>query len=406
MIVVWGRCAAGPGENLPSHRRRDRLARQRQILLAAWSTCVAVAIFGLVACSTATARVEPKIRVLLYNGSDPIRVGPVAAADEVKLSPKGTLVVGGHKRAHAWRPEGAGPWRVGPRIVRGQISVTIEAGQIQVLNRVGLEDYVASTVGGEMSSSWPSEALRAQAVAARTYALYEAGRRRGSAWDVRATALSQVYGGVEAETSATRAATRATAHQVLTYDGRPILAVFHSTAGGRTATAAEVWGEDLPYLRVVEVEDEDDAPHTYWRRAFDSAALRELLEAAGVSVGALEDLSVDRRTASGRVERLVVRGSTGSATLSGNALRVLLGGMHLRSTLFEIRASATGFVFVGSGHGHGVGMSQWGARAMARQGASYERILSRFYPGARLERLPSRGIKGQGPRREYEGDRE
>jgi len=368
------------------------------------SNCVAISILGLLACGTATARVEPKIRVLLYSGSDPIKIGRVTRPDEVKLSGRGGLLVDGREEASGWMPSGSGPWRVGSRTVRGQIAVMAKAGRIQVLNRIGLEDYVASTVGGEMSSSWPSEALRAQAVAARTYVLHEAGRRRGAAWDVRATEMSQVYRGVDAETKETRSATRATAGQVLTFKGTPILAVFHSTAGGRTATAGEVWGEDLPYLRVVEVEDEDDAPHTYWRTVYDAKALQGILESAGVSVGRLQGISVGGRTASGRVERLLVRGSRGKAEIKGRQLKTLLSAMGLRSTLFDIRGSAAGFAFVGSGHGHGVGMSQWGARAMARDGASYKRILKRFYPGARLERLPSRRVAGRGPRPASEGD--
>jgi stage II sporulation protein D len=265
-----------------------------------------------------------------------------------------------------------------------------------VLNRVDLEEYVASTVGGEMSPSWPAHALRAQAVAARTYVLYEAERHRDRAWDVRSTAVSQVYRGVEAETRETVRATRATKGQILTYAGEPILAVFHSTSGGQTATAGEVWGEDLPYLRVVEVEDEDDAPHTYWRTTFDRVGLSGIFEAAGIVVGELRKLTVANRTSSGRVESLIVDGSTGSHRLRGQELRSLLGGLGLRSTLFEIRESDDEFVFVGSGHGHGVGMSQWGARAMAQQGASYQSILARFYPGTRIEKLlPSRHAQHQ-----------
>jgi len=360
------------------------------------SICLAAAIFGMLACSSATARVETKVRVLLYSGVDPIQVGRVAQSGEIKLDAQGDLVVAGRSQARRWAPTGSGPWRVGPRIVRGEIIVRVRRQRIEVLNRIGIEDYVASTVGGEMSPSWPTEALRAQAVAARTYVLYEADRHRKQGWDVRATSVSQVYRGVEAETSETRNATKATRGQVLTYAGEPILAVFHSTAGGRTATAGEVWGEDLPYLRVVEVEDEDDAPHTYWRTAFARDALAEILEAAGVSVGQLQDLEVDDRTSSGRVKSLAITGSSGTSRLRGRGLRSLLGGLGLRSTLFEIRATPDQFVFVGSGHGHGVGMSQWGARAMARHGASYKRILARFYPGTRLEKISSRRVALQG----------
>lgn len=354
------------------------------------STCFALGFIGLLACSAATAGIEPKVRVLLYNGTDPIRVGLIAEPKQVRLDSRADLLIDGQPSAKVWTPVGTGPWRVGSRIVRGEVLVRVRRQRIEVLNRIGIESYVASTVGGEMSPSWPTEALRAQAVAARTYVLHEAARNRDQPWDVRATAASQVYLGLEAETPETRRATRTTEGEVLTYAGKPILAVFHSTAGGRTATAGEVWGEDLPYLQVVEVEDEDDAPHMYWRTAMGRQAMTEILEAADIVVGELQSLSIDRRTASGRVESLLVKGSQGTRRFGGAELRRLLGGLALRSTLFEIRESADEFIFVGSGHGHGVGMSQWGARAMARHGASYERILARFYPGTRLEKRSSR----------------
>jgi stage II sporulation protein D len=295
-------------------------------------------------------------------------------------------LIEGVGRVARWHPEGSGPWQVGSQRVRGRIAVRAREGRIQVLNRVALEDYVASTVGGEMAPSWPEEALRAQAVATRTYVLHEAAKRRNADWDVRATATSQVYGGMRAETRETRAAARATRGEVLTYGGELILAVFHSTAGGRTATAGEVWGEDRPYLRVVDVEDEDDAPHTYWRAELKRPDLEAALALAGISVGRIEKVAVADRSESGRVRRLSVKGVGGRASLRGRDLRSLLGNLELRSTLFEIREIDGGYAFVGSGYGHGVGMSQWGARSMALRGQSYRRILATFYPGARLER--------------------
>jgi stage II sporulation protein D (peptidoglycan lytic transglycosylase) len=263
--------------------------------------------------------------------------------------------------------------------------VRANEGRIQVLNRVDLEEYVASTVGGEMMASWPREALRAQAVAARTYVLHEAGKRRTADWDVGATALSQVYRGIEAETPETRAAARATANEVLTYKGKPILAVFHSTAGGRTEAAGDVWGEDRPYLRVVDVEDEEDAPHTYWRKTIPRRELEEVLARVGLRVGRLESAEVVARTRGGRVKRLKLRGTDRSVVAEAERLRKLVSELELHSRLFEVRSIRDDFAFVGSGHGHGVGMSQWGARGMARRGESYKRILETFYPGARLE---------------------
>ena len=330
-----------------------------------------------------------EVRVLLYDSATSI---PVGAGDSVSLveSVGGVLHVDGRRAGERWSPRGSGPWTVGKRVVRGRITVRGSGDRIQVLNRVGLEDYVASTVGGEMSASWPREALRAQAVATRTYVLHEASKRRSSAWDVKATIASQVYRGIEAETDETRAAARSTRGEVLTYQGEPILAVFHSTAGGRTATAGEVWGQDLPYLRVIDVDEEDGAPHTYWRTQFAATDLTAILDAAGIGLAGLEGISVTRRTPSGRVERLEVRGGTKREELRGSRLRSLVSALGLRSTLFDVRATRDGFAFVGSGYGHGVGMSQWGARALAERGESYQRILARFYPGTRLERRSSR----------------
>lgn len=350
-----------------------------------------VLVVVLVGCATAQAKGGADVRVLVYDGSAGLELGPVSAPVRVEVAGD-QLLVGGQAVGSRWSPRGAGPWRVGPRRMRGGIAVRARSGRIQVLNRVDLESYVASTVGGEMSASWPEAALRAQAVATRTYVLHEAARRAGEDWDVRATETSQVYRGLETETRETRSAAKATRGEVLTHQGEPILAVFHSTAGGRTATAGEVWGEDRPYLRVLDVEGEDIAPHTYWRMEFQAADLAGVVSAAGAEVGALDSLSVTRRTRSGRVERLELRGDRGRLELRGASLRSLVGSLGLRSTLFDVRETPVGFAFVGSGYGHGVGMSQWGARALAERGLSYQRILARFYPGTRLERWPSRRL--------------
>lgn len=363
---------------------------------------VAMLVGGaLVGCATARAGDPAEVRVLVYDDANPLRVATSKVSYEVRMGAAG-IVVDGHSVGMRWSPEGAGPWTVGERTVRGRIVVRAEDGRIQVLNRVGLEAYVASIVGGEMSASWPREALRAQAVAARTYVLHEAAKRSEFEWDVQATTASQVYRGIGAESDETRSAARATRGEVLTLRGEPILAVFHSTAGGRTATAGEVWGRDLPYLRVVDVEEEDEAPHTYWRTVFSARDLSSVVTTLGLDVGALQGLSVTRRTKSGRVGQMEVRGGARVEELSGSRLKEFLGGLGLRSTLFDVRQTEDGYAFVGSGYGHGVGMSQWGARSLAERGESYQRILARFYPGTRLEnwdsrRFASREQKFEGP---------
>lgn len=347
---------------------------------------------------TASHSVAEEVRVLLHEAPEAVRIEPVDGAGQphaLSLDASGGLMVraGGsiERVGHAgvWSSRGSGPWRVGSgpaseRRVRGRLEAWSQNGQIQVLNRVDLEDYVASTVGGEMISGWPIEALRAQAVAARTYVLHEASKRSEASWDVRATEVSQVYRGLSAETARTRSATRSTSGQILLHEGEPILAVFHSTAGGRTAGAGEVWGRDLPYLREVVVDGEEEAPHTYWRAPRERVEVETQVTTMGLNLGRLREIDIASRTPSGRVARLKLAGSRSSVSLSGIPLRQFAAALGLRSTLFDVNQTEAGFTFVGSGYGHGVGMSQWGARAMAMRGAGYRQILETFYPGAAL----------------------
>jgi stage II sporulation protein D len=327
-----------------------------------------------------------EIRVLVLEASEPFAIRSRSATWAIALDPRRReLVVAGQPAGLFWRPPDPGPWEVARRRYRGRLELRAAAGRVVVVNAVELEDYVAATVGGEMPASWPEQALRAQAVATRTYALHQRQRRAGDAWDVRATEQSQVYRGIEAETPTTRRAAEATRGEILTHAGKPILAAFHSTSGGRTASASEVWGQSLPYLDSIDVENEEDAPHTYWRTVFPAETLAGLLDALGAELGPVASLEVDARTESGRVERIVARGRSKLRVFAGERLRALVESLGLRSTLFDIRATPEGFAFVGSGNGHGVGMSQWGAREMARRGDPYQRILARFYPGARLE---------------------
>ena len=210
-----------------------------------------------------------------------------------------------------------------------------------------------------------------------------AGRR---AYHLRADTKSQVYGGVDAESSAASAASRETRGEILTYRGKAILAAFHSASGGITASAEEVWGTPVAYLVSVPVIGEEDSPDTYWRATFSRTTLGKASEALGRSIGPVTGAKILKRSSSGRVQRVRLEGQAGSAVVEGAALRRVLGVSTVKSTLFRILPQQEEFVFVGSGHGHGVGMSQWGARALAERGATYKEILEAFYPGARLER--------------------
>lgn len=307
-----------------------------------------------------------------------------------------SVEVDGRRRTKPGRFGGPGPHEVEGRRFRGAVELLRGASGLRVVNELPLEDYVAGTVLGEISEQWGDAVLRAQAIAARTYALHRRAHPRSADFDLTATTTDQVYLGLDGETPTVRAAVEATRGEVLTYQGEPILAAYHSAAGGRTASAEEVWGRPLPYLASVDVPGEEDSPDTYWRTRISADALGAALATAGFEVGRVHDVAVSARSESGRTRTLHVRGTRGEVDLSAEALRRALGARRLRSTLFELRRSGADFVFVGSGNGHGVGMSQWGARALALRGAGHRQILQRFYPGTRLERVPARiAIRGE-----------
>jgi stage II sporulation protein D len=296
------------------------------------------------------------------------------------------LRVDGRRVGKHWVAPGAGPHRAGDQWVRGSVAVERSGSGVRVINRVPLETYVTGTLGSEVYSRWDANTLRAQAVVTRTYALYQRAHNGAQGFDVEAGTSDQVYGGVRAENEAVARAVADTRSEVLTWKGQPILAAFHSASGGRTASAQEVWGESLPYLRSVDVDDEEVSPDTYWRVRLSRGQLGRVLAPLGLQLGSVREARVAERSASGRAARIALSGSDGSGTVTGRQLRSAVGDGVIRSTLFEIREIGGDVVIVGSGHGHGVGMSQWGAQAMAERGADYRTILAAFYPGTTLER--------------------
>jgi stage II sporulation protein D len=334
----------------------------------------------------ALARDPVSIRVLLMETDARVRVRdprPGGAETTLEAGPVG-LLADRRPAGNAWRIRAGGIVSVNRIRYRGEVECLFISGRMQVINEVGLEDYVAGILGREIYPDWDAETLNAQAVVARTYALYQRAENKGRAFQLEAGTASQVYGGVAAEAPAIWAAVAATRGEFLAYAGKPILAVYHSASGGQTASAEEVWGRALPYLVSRPVEDEEDSPDTYWRATISKTKLGRALSSLGIGIGSARELAVVERSRSGRALRVRIRGNSGNQLLEARALRVALGESVIRSTLFEIRPANGAFVFVGSGHGHGVGMSQWGAQAMAQRGASYREIVQAFYPGTSL----------------------
>jgi len=355
-----------------------------------------------------------------------------------------------------------------------------KAGGCVVLNVLALEDYLPGVVPREMPASWHPEALRAQAVAARTYALARMAVNRESSYDVVATEGDQVYRGLDGEDERTSQAVRDTRGQILTYDGYPIVAYFSSSSGGYTRDGGE------PYLKPVP-SPEPGAPYASWSFELSASEMNELAAARGVSLGAVTGIEARYHADSGHLDELVISGTGGAVSFSGPELRRYVGRDVMRSTLAQVepRGQATaaapeelrandavaigapapaarleyatavlegyarpwvasagrpdalkmrglyaydgrslllcnrqvhaisgeelvepaqpaaadavpasrregfggqisGLTVSGSGYGHGRGMSQWGAKQLAEEGADYQAILHHYYTGVEL----------------------
>ncbi|MFV0635930.1 SpoIID/LytB domain-containing protein [Mitsuokella sp. WILCCON 0060] len=276
------------------------------------------------------------------------------------------------------------------RSYRGTLEILAKKGGLTAVNLVPLDDYLLSVVPEEMPTDWPAEALKAQSVAARSFALHNRDRHATDGFDLCTTTHCQVYTGVGAEKSASTAAIHATQGEVLFYGSEPIDALFHTDSGGMTENSENVWGSFVPYLRAVKDTANGTMP---WTKEVSTAAFEQKLAAKGHNVGKIRSLSLSSlkigkaasdRTASGRVKTMTVKGTKGTAALTGNELRSLFG---LKSTLFDAKLQGSKVVFSGFGFGHGLGISQWGAERLAAGGMKYDAILHHYYADVTLKKM-------------------
>ena len=301
---------------------------------------------------------------------------------EVALAPGGVWVKGEEgPRAEAVRVRAAGGegLSAGGRTVRGEVVVRAHKGRLQLVNVVTLEQYLAAVLGSEMPVNFPDEALKAQAVAARTYALQKKLEALGQPFHLGSSVLHQVYGGLAREEARTRAAVEATRGEVLTQDLAPIEAYFHASCGGRTESGQSALGRPLAYLVSVPCTCAR-TPQARWELALEPQELKTLF---GAEVRKLE---VEGRTATGRVQGL----RAGGRRLDAVSFRQRLGYTRVKSLWFEVvqpKGRGQPVVLKGHGYGHGAGLCQVGARTHAEDGWDYRRILGHYYPGAELQRL-------------------
>ena len=328
-----------------------------------------------------------KVRVLMTSGVATLPVGSASdfrvrdatgavhdvAAGKYTLTPALKLKVDGATTARAlpgpllFQP-GTSPLQL-KHLYRGSMQVDVVNGKLRAINFVGLEQYLYGVVPSEMPFDWAPEALKAQAVVARSYAL---ATRRSGAFDLYPDTRSQVYLGIEHEKPSTTAAVDATAGQVVLYQGEVAKTFFFSTSGGRTASAEDVWGEAVPYLVSVPDPYDSISPHHTWGPvAYTGAALAKKLKLKGRVVDVQSELN-----SSGRIKALTIVGSQGTVEIPGASVRQRLG---VQSTWFTVgvlslSAPTTTVVYGSRAQLNGVARGLSGATLQQLDGTSWQDV--------------------------------
>jgi stage II sporulation protein D len=271
---------------------------------------------------------------------------------------------------------------------RGSFKIfTVNRNSLHVINTLDIESYLYGVIPKEMSPQWPLEALKAQSVAARSFALYQKRINKNRAYDVAASTGSQVYGGYSVESPPANRAVDETKGIVMMHKGQPALAYFHANSGGITEEASNVWTAEVPYLKSVEDAPSTRAPNMAWSASLDVNTIKRSLLRHGIKLSAVTGIRAVKNSPSGRVTKIGIYTPEGEIVLDGNDFRLKVDPSIIKSTLFNILPRDDGeenVRFEGRGFGHGVGMSQWGALVMAREGCSYREILSHYYRGVEI----------------------
>lgn len=319
---------------------------------------------------------------------------------------------------------------------RGGILLKSSVGKIVVMNYINIEQYVSGVLAAEIGASAPMEAIKAQAVAARSFAGASVGAHKSNGFNLCSTTHCQVYKGVSGETANTNKATNDTKGEMIYSEGKPVNAYYAKNAGGHTQNSEDVWYATLPYLRGVK---DIYAPDYLWTTTYTFGELKSILEGAGYKPGAIQSVSIKKRSDAGAVYTLEIIGADNVVTLQKDAIRTTLGGSKIKSLMFnfvdaDLSAGTNAYTYVvsgngstvkvgtdtvyasdgkttvkwkgesaggtgknietvtngtlnikGNGYGHGIGMQQDGAIAMAKAGSDYKEILKFYYTGIEVK---------------------
>jgi stage II sporulation protein D len=260
---------------------------------------------------------------------------------------------------------------------RGDLEIVKDSktSKILLVNRLPLEEYLKGVVPSEMPASWHLEALKAQAVAARTYAVNAIRQNKEQNYHIESTTQSQVYSGTKKETKESNLAVTQTSGKILLHANTPINAFYHSNSGGVTESSDQVWGTSTPYTMSKKSPYCEKAPNFNWEYKLSKELVKEKLKLTDFT-----SIQIISTTPSGRIKELEFKKDDESiGKISAVEFRKTIGANFIKSLLFKISIDDSFVVFNGKGFGHGVGMSQWGTKFQADEGKNYKEILEYYY---------------------------
>lgn len=331
---------------------------------------------------------------------------------------------------------------------RDYITFLINGDGLLKINHINIENYLLGVLPREIPASSPVDALRAQAIVARSFTYTNLAKHSKNGYNLCSSTDCQVYGGYDGEHPNTNQAIIDTYGEYIAYGGQVISAFYHSSSGGYTESSEKVWGGNLPYLVAVEDIYSINAPNSSWSVKLTPRELESKLAANGINLGQVKDIQIIQTSDSDRVEKIKIVGSLGEKIITGANFRTIVGVTSLKSTLFNVNkegttdtkkvyvmdgsgqgpkevnlsgiyiadgnnrktvsrstsnrikgnnssttiegtvgVKASTFTFEGKGSGHGVGMSQYGAIEMAKQGYNYSDIIKHYYSGVEIINL-------------------
>jgi len=273
------------------------------------------------------------------------------------------------------------------RPYRGKVRFINEKGNLTVVNVISIEDYLKGVLNYEVAHWWPIQALMAQAVVSRSYALYMKKVNKDKIYDLTADVYSQVYGGRWGERWKVKRAIRKTEGLVLFYNGEILPAFYHSTCGGHTDSASHLWNIDIPPLKGVACNFCRLSPHYRWKKKISLGKLRKIFIRAGYQVEKIQDIRVKERYDTGFVKSIEMKADGKVYMINASKFRKIIGVNILRSRRFLLRIKGKWLYITGYGWGHGVGLCQWGAYGMALKGYNFQQILKYYYPGAEVKKI-------------------